>query len=80
MVVVVVSETVDEGVGLVPHDGVGGRVLGPGVLGSGGPQHEMFSGKNKHKISKTLNFDLTYFFNDCILHDHLVSTLVLMNF
>ena len=49
---VVVSETVDDGVGLVPHDVVGGRVLGPGVLGSGGPQHEIFSGKNKHKIVK----------------------------
>ena len=51
VVVVVVSVTgLRDGVGLVPHDGVGGRVLGPGVLGSGGPQHEIFSGKNKHKI------------------------------
>ena len=51
VVVVVVSVTgLREGDGLVPHDGVGGSVLGPGVLGSGGPQHEIFSGKNKHKI------------------------------
>ena len=54
VVVVVVSETVDEGDGLVCHGlGVGGIVLGLKVV-AGGPQHEIFSGRDKYKVSKTL--------------------------
>ena len=58
VVVVVVSETVDEGDGLVCHGlGVGGIVLGLKVV-AGGPQQEIFSG-DKYKVSKTLFVTLT---------------------